>query len=171
MYALPRSKHQTVELIVPASTTGNQVAFPDIPELRSDVDKDAVIFGIRTYSADSLPKAVSGNSIATFAQLQNAFVTLQVLGTDQIKEIPLIRLMDQYGTQAGYFFNLNYFELSPERVEWTKSYVSFAVPPANVAAYSYLFEFAYEWMPPGSYGKWLKNEWNRWGTGVIKTNG
>lgn len=168
MSITPRSKHMTVELIVPANTTGSQVSFPDIPELRSDLDKDALIFGIRTYSADSLPKTVTGNTMCSFAQLQNAFLTLQVLGTDQIKEIPLIRLLDMREENVGYFFNTNYFELAPERIEWTKSYVSFATPPGNVAAYSYLFEVAYEWMPAGSYGKYVQAEWNKWSVGLIK---
>lgn len=171
MQPIPRSKHETVEMIIPANTTGHQVNFPDIPELRSDLDKDAVIFGIRVYSIEAVPLALSGNTISTYAQLQNAFLTLEVLGTDQIKQIPLVRMLDtsNNGTSNTYMFNPNYFELQPQRVEWTKSYVSFATAPGNNAQYSYLFEIAYEWMPAGSYGKFIKNQWNSWGVGIIKT--
>ncbi len=154
----PKPRYQSVELIVPANTTGNQVNFPDVPELRSDSDKDALIFSIAISTVDSVPLTPSGNTVASGAQVANGFLTLYVLGTEEIFKVPLVRFNFTKGNAAGYFSTWELFETRPLRVDWTKSFVSFGMPPANVSAFSYLFEFGYDWFPSGTYAQFLKNQ-------------
>jgi hypothetical protein len=166
----PRSRFESVELPVAAGFTGNQVNFPDIPELRSDADKDACIFAIAISTADSVPLCESGNANATLAQVQAGFLTLYILGTEKLLRMPLQRFMNIRGNGATYFYAAELFEMEPERVDWTKSFVSFAGLGAVDTAFSYLFEFWYEWIPPGGLGKFLTNQSNQWSAGIIRVN-
>lgn len=161
---------ETVELIVQAGYTAGTLNFQDIPELRSDSDKDAVIFSIQTYSKESVPLSFNGNTLATMAQLQNAFLTLYVTGTEAVFNVPLLKFLNIQNSTGTYFNAREYFETNPLRVDWTKSYVRFATPGTGATAqYSFLFDFAYEWLPFGSYGKWLQAQSNKWNAGIINT--
>lgn len=155
-------------MIVAANFTGQQVNFPDIPELRSDSDKDALIFAIVVNDINTVPAAPSGNPLSTIAQLVNGFLTLYVLGTEEIFKVPLSRFLLTRANGAADLSNYEMFETRPLRVDWTKSYVSFALPPAPVASFSFLFEFAYDWFPPNTYAKYLQNENTVRNNGVIK---
>lgn len=162
---------QSVEMIVSAGFTANKIVFLDQPTLRSDAEKDALIFSMSVYSADSVPLAASGanNPIATFAQLQNAFLTLQITGNEQIKDIPLVRLLDERGNAAGYLYAGERQRTRPLRIEWTESYVEFAAPgTVDTPQYSFFFVFEYEWLPIGSYGKYLQALNDKWGAGIIQ---
>lgn len=172
MNTMPRGRIQSVELIVQAGFTAQKINFPDQPTLRGiQEDREGLVFSISTYSAAGVPFAPSGpnNPVATFAQLQNAFLTLQITGNDQFKDISLTRFLDQRNAgTAGYFFAPMRQETRPLRIDWTESYVEFAVPgTSETDQYSFLFEFEYEWVPPGSYGKYLTNLNNKWGAGIF----
>jgi len=154
----PKLRYESVELIIPANTTGNQVNFPDVPELRSDSDKDALIFSIVVNTVDSVPLSPSGNALGTLAQTENGFLTLYVLGTEYLFKVPLTRFILTKGNGATYFSTWDMFETQPMRVDWTKSYVSFGTPPANGSQFSFLFEFGYDWFAPNTFAKWLANK-------------
>lgn len=163
------SRIESVELIVPAGYSAGQINFADIPELRSDSDKDAVIYAIQTYSTESVPKSFNGNTLATITQLANAFLTLYVTGSEAVFNVPLLKFVNIQNNANTYFNAREYYECSPLRVDWTKSYIRFAVPGTNVTAqYSFLFDFTYEWLPFGSYGKWLQNRNNKFDMGMIE---
>jgi hypothetical protein len=167
---MERGRIQSVELIVAAGFTANKIKFPDQPTLRSDEEKDALIFSMNVYTSDSVPFAPSGanNPVATFAQLQNLFLTLQITGNEQIRDISLIRLLDTRGNANGYLYASKRQVTRPLRIEWTESYIEFANPgTVDTPQYSVLFEFEYEWMPVGSYGKYLQALNNKWGAGII----
>lgn len=153
----PKPRYQSVELIVPANTTGSQVNFPDVPELRSDSDKDALIFSVALTNILEVPLTPSGNTTASAAQVANGFLTLYVLGTEYVFKVPLIRFHNIFNSGATVFSVYELFEVRPMRVDWTKSFVSFGAPPANPAQFSYLFEFGYDWYPSGTFAKYLQN--------------
>jgi hypothetical protein len=165
MRLVPR--YEGVELIIPINTTGTQVNFPDIPELRSDTDKDVPIYSMAISSFESVPATYSGNPNATLADISNTFLTLYVLGREQIFRLELIRLLNIQNQSADYFYMNELFEVAPLRIDWTKSYVSFATPPANDAAYSYMFTFGYDWVIPGAYGIYQQNEANKQSSGIL----
>ena len=167
----PRGRIQSVRLDIAAGFTANKIVFLDQPTLRSDQEKDALVFSINVYSADSVPFAPAGTNypVATFAQLQNCFLTLQITGNEQIKDISLLRFLDTRGNAAGYLYASKRQVTRPLRIEWTESYIEFANPgTADTPAYSILFECEYEWMPLGSYGKYLQALNNKWGSGIIQ---
>lgn len=165
----PHSRIETVELIVPTGYTAGQINFADIPELRSDADKDAVIYAVQVYSKESVPNSFNGNVMATMAQIQNSFLTLYVTGSEAVFNVPLLKFLNIQNSGATYFNAREYFECRPLRVDWTKSYIRFATPgTVGTAQYSFLFDFTYEWLTPGAYGKWLQNQNNKFAAGLIE---
>lgn len=164
-------RYEGIELIIPAGTTANQVNFPDIPELRSDFDKDAIILSAAVSCLEAVPKTYSGNTNATNAQVANAFLTLYVVGLEQVFRLELIRLMDIENalSTTGYFFAREKQKFQPLRVDWTKSYVSFGqVGTVDTPAYSFMFTFGYDWWPSGSYEKWLQCRQGTAAAGMFK---
>jgi hypothetical protein len=164
------SRFLSVELPVPAAFTGGKINFTDTQTamMRSDGDKDVVIYSITSYTVLSLPLTVNGNPVATEAQIANTFLTLYILGNEQLKQFSLRRFLNQQNAAAADFNAREYFETSPLRVDWTNSFVEFAVPgTVDTAAYSFVFEFEYEWLPVGSIAKYLQNKSNAWAAGHI----
>jgi hypothetical protein len=54
-------------------------------------------------------------------------------------------------------------------VDWTKSFVKFAIAgTVDTPQYSFLFDFAYEWLPFGAYGKYVTNMNNRFAAGILQ---
>lgn len=153
----PKPRYQSVELIVPAGTTGSQINFQDVPELRSDSDKDSLIFSVAVSTIASVPLTPSGNTNASAAQMANAFLTLYVLGTEYVFKVPLVRFHNIFNNGATIFSTYELFETQPMRVDWTKSFVGFGAAPAGTP-YSYLFEFGYDWFPAGTFAQYLKNQ-------------
>lgn len=165
-----RSRFLSVELPVVAGFTGGKVNFTDTQTtmMRSDGDKDVVIYAIRTFHAGSLPLSVNGNPVATEAQIANTFLTLYILGNEQLKQMSLRDFLNQQNAAAADFNAREFFETAPLRVDWTNSFVEFAAPgTADTAAYSFIFEFEYEWLPVGSIAKYLQNKSNHWAAGHL----
>lgn len=161
----------TIDLPILSTYPGNKIQFPDIPELRSDVDKDAVIFSMQTYMDVITPNTFNGNPVATWAQLQNAVLTLYVIGVEQQFNIPLPRLLNMQTADAAdtEWWSREPFVFSPERVDWTKSTIQACTGQlADDTSYSFYFEVEYEWMPAGSYGAYLTSQRARWINGIIK---
>jgi len=163
------TRYEGYELIIPANTTASQVNFPDIPELRSDGAQETVIMSIECFPSGAVPATYSNNTTATEAQVANGFLTLYILGYQQHYRIPLQKFVSVRSNTNGYYFEGEPFFCRPIMVDWTKSYVSFAVPPATNAQYSYLFLFGYEWLPVGGYAKYCTNYQNQLMSGVIPT--
>jgi hypothetical protein len=165
-----RSRFLSVELPVSAGFTGGQVNFTDTQTsiMRSDGDKDVVIYSITTYHIGSLPLTVNGNVVATEDQVANAFLTLYILGNEQLKQFSLRRFLNQQNAAADDYNAREYFNTAPLRVDWTNSFVEFAAPGTDdTDAYSFVFEFEYEWLPPGSIAKFLQNRSNKWAAGLL----
>lgn len=165
------SRFLSVELPVPASFTGGKVNFTDTQTamMRSDGDKDVAIYSITTYHVLSLPLSVNGNAVATEAQVANTFLTLYILGNEQLKQFSLRRFLNQQNAAAGDFNAREYFYTAPLRVDWTNSFVEFATPgTAETAAYSFIFEFEYEWLPPGSIAAYQQLKHNKWASGMLE---
>lgn len=164
------SRFLSVELPVAAGFTGGKVNFTDTQTamIRSDGDKDVVIYSIVGYHSGSLPLTVNGNAVATEDQVANTFLTLYILGNEQLKQFSLRRFLNQQNAAAGDYVAREYFSTAPLRVDWTNSFVEFATPgTADTDAYSFVFEFEYEWLPPGSIAKYLQLTNNKWAAGIL----
>lgn len=164
----PIPRYQTVEIVVAAGFTGFQVNFDDVPDIRSDGDRDALVSQIAISSAEVSPLCPSGNTNATLAQIQNANLTLYCLGANRFFKIPLARFLSYRNNANTFFSGFEIFETQPLRIDWTKSYVAFNSPPAPVAQFSFLFEFGYDWYPPNTYQKYLANLDQLQQQGIIK---
>jgi hypothetical protein len=131
-----RKRHELVELIIPAGSTGTRFPYPDIPQLRDDTTQDIIICGIEAYSADAMPFSANGNAVATFAQLENSFLTLYIESEESMRQIPLVRLNQmRQAAAAGTTLNVS-DPLQTEylKVDWNKSYIQAANPYGTVGA-------------------------------------
>jgi hypothetical protein len=145
-----------VELIVPVGAGIGQVNFPDIPELRSDSEKDIIIRSMEVFPGEIVPNTFSGNPVATTAQIQNAFITLYIYGENKVYRVPLVKFVNLYagGTNAAALFWTNDLnELCNYKVDWTKSFLSFPTPLTVEAQFSFLFNMGYMKLPPGTLEK------------------
>jgi hypothetical protein len=165
------SRIMSLELPVPAGFLGTKINFTDTQTtlMRSDGDKDVCIYSIVAYHNISLPLSVGGNAVATPAQVKNAFLTLYILGNQQINQVSLQRFLNQQDGANDNWNAREYPFTAPLRVDWTNSFVELATPgTADTAAYSYLFEFEYEWLPVGSIAQYLQLVANRRAAGMIE---
>lgn len=161
-----------VELIVPANASGvGLVNFPDIPELRSDTEKDIIIRSMELFPKEAVPNTFSGNVSATMAQISNAFLTLYIGGVNKVYRIPLVKLVSTYtgGTvpAVSMFWQNEVMQTDNYKVDWTKSFVSFPVPIIVATQFSFLFSISYEKLMPGviAINKQLKA--NQQAAGII----
>lgn len=165
------SRFLSVELPVAAGFTGGKINFTDTQTsmMRSDGDKDVCIYSITSYHVGSLPLSVNGNPVATEAQVANAFLTLYVLGNEMLKQFSLRRFLNQQNAAADDYNAREYFNTAPLRVDWTNSFVELATPGTeDTDAYSFIFEFEYEWLPVGSIAKYLQLKNNKWAAGMLE---
>jgi hypothetical protein len=165
------SRFISVELPVPAGFTGGKINFTDTQTdlMRSDGDKDVCIYSITSYHIGNLPLTVGGNVVATEVQVANGFLTLYILGAEQLKDISLRRLLNQQNAAAGDYNAREFFRTAPLRVDWTNSFITLATPgTADTDAYSFVFEFEYEWFPPGSIAAYRQIKRNMWASGMLE---
>jgi hypothetical protein len=150
-------RYELVELPVVAGSMGNRFPYPDIPQLRDDTTQDIIICGLETFSIDELPLALSGNAVASFAQLQNSFLVLYIEGEESVRQIPFIRMNPlRQAAAAGVTFNApDTLPTEYLKVDWNKSYVQTAAPFGTSGAPNTLFSILlgvwYKKLPPGSW--------------------
>lgn len=149
---MPRTKRfQLVELIIPASVTGNnqQTYFQNQPQLQS-ISGDRRIFmkGLATYSQDTLASSplTTASPVATAADLLNGVLVLSVDGEYSMNMIPLSDLCRTQTTSLTPS-NFDLFLIDDVfKIDWTKSYVQTIVAPA-IVPFSYIFAVYYDYKP------------------------
>lgn len=161
-------RYELVELIIPAGSTGTRFPYPDIPQLRDDTTQDIIICGLETFPVEALPLTANGNPVATFAQLQNSFLTLYVESEESVRQVPFIRLNPmRQAASAGTTFNVrDKVALEYLKVDWNKTYVQAASPFGTVDApvdqFSILLGVWYKKLPPGSWEKMTAKQVQGW---------
>lgn len=138
-------RYQLIELqVLTALSASQQLYFQDQPQLRSQPDQLVVINAIEAYNVDTIAKAPSGRATVAVADLANAYLVLNIAGTDEMKYIPLNRLNPvQDGTNPSTFSPLILDQLT--QVDWTKSYIQAVDTVA--AGLSFLFGVFYRYQP------------------------
>jgi hypothetical protein len=161
-------RFELVELIIPAVSTGTRFPYPDIPQLRDDTTQDIIICGLETYPFEALPLTANGNTNATFAQLQNSFLTLYIDSEESVRQVPFIRLNPlRQAAAAGTTFN-NIDKLATEylKVDWNKTYLQAATPFGTALApntqFSILLGVWYKKLLPGAWSAMTKNQVQGW---------
>jgi hypothetical protein len=161
-------RYELVELVIPAASSGTRFPYPDIPQLRDDTTQDIIICGLETFSVDALPLAPSGNAIATFAQLQNSFLTLYIEGEESVRQVPYIRLnpMRQASATGATFNVVERIPMEYLKVDWNKTYLQAAAPFGTSGApntqFSIMLGVWYKKLPSGSWNAMTKNQVQGW---------
>jgi hypothetical protein len=146
----PQKRIETIELIIPAGSTATKFNFGDIPQLRSDVTKDIIIRSIETYDVVAMPTDFNGNPVIAEADLLNCFLTLYIEGEESIFRLPLIKLFNIFSNSgtAQWTEELNQFENL--QIDWTKSYISLAVPFVDEGQFAIILSVSYQRLKPGT---------------------
>lgn len=149
------TRYEAVELIIPAAATATRFLFPDFPQLRSDVTKDIIIQGIKTFSIVEKPLDFNGNVVASMLQLQNAELTLYVDGEESIFRMPMTELMNSQNFANTFFSQIIPDEFDNLQIDWTKSYITADVPftalaGGQAAQFVFLLSIAYKKLKAGT---------------------
>jgi hypothetical protein len=147
------TRYEAVELIIPANAGATRFNFLDIPQLRSDVTKDIIVVGIKTFSVVEKAVDFNGNAVASVAQLQNAELTLYVDGEESIFRIPMTELMNSQNFANTFFSQIIPDEFDNLMIDWTKSYITADVPFNAAGAntlFAFLFGISYKRYAPGT---------------------
>jgi hypothetical protein len=147
------SRYEAIELIIPALAPGQRFNFLDKPQLRSDVTKDIVVQGIKTFSIVEKPVDFNGIPVASVAQLQNAELTLYVDGEESIFRIPMTELVNSQNFANTFFSQQFPDEFDNLMIDWTKSYITADVPFANATQFTFLFGISYRRYAPGTMAR------------------
>lgn len=130
-----------VEVQVTANTTGSQIVFPDVPQLRNDASQTISIRAIEIVTPATLTNAPSGAAVSPITELQKAVLVLYSEGWNKVFQIPLLFLNHiQDSTPNPFARTIREFNEMP-KVDWNKSYINFMV--AQTPTYSFLFNIDY----------------------------
>jgi hypothetical protein len=157
--ARPLKRYELIELPIPAGSGASKFNFPDIPQLRDDSTQDIIIRAIDCFNIVSMPLTPAGNVTASLAQVLNSFLVLYIKGEESVHWLPLVRLQMVFqngagGTQQAVFEET---QLANLKIDWTKSYIWAAAPYASETAFSFMFGFEYDKLPPGTIDKMERN--------------
>jgi hypothetical protein len=150
----PFKRFECVEVVFPIGFSANRQLFnTDIPQLRSDKEKDIVIRSIEVYPAEVVPLSFNQNIMLTQAQLAQCFLTLYVEGEESIFRIPFPKLINMYqkgnATPVAWTDEVN--QTDNLQVDWTKSYISvIGAAFANVTVIAVLLGITYERLAAGT---------------------
>jgi hypothetical protein len=150
------TRYEAIELLIPANAGQTRFNFLDIPQLRSDVTKDIIVQGIKSFSAAEKTTDFNGNAVATMAQCQNAELTLYVDGEESIFRVPITELLNGQNFTNTFFSQIIPDEFDNLMIDWTKSYITADVPfnaaGANTA-FAFLFGISYKRYAPGTMAR------------------
>lgn len=145
-------KYELVELIIPATVTGNnqQTYFQNQPQLQSiSGDRRIYIKKITTYTDDDItgsPKS-SGIAAATAFDLRNGALTMSIQGENAFNLVPLAEFSQLTNPGSATPYRMMDFLLKNTwRMDWTKSYIQTITAPPTVP-YSYLLGVYYDYEP------------------------
>jgi hypothetical protein len=147
------TRYESIELVIAAGAGGTRFNFLDIPQLRSDVTKDIIVVGIKTFSAAEKPVDFNGNTVASMAQLQNAELTLYVDGDESIFRIPLTELVNSQNFANTFFSQQIPDEFDNLMIDWTKSYITADAPFGSETQFAFLFGISYKRFAPGTMAR------------------
>jgi hypothetical protein len=147
----PRGPSQLVEVLV---TTNGQfrIPFPDQQQLRSLIDQNVIIKAIRLITSEVLSHGpISGNVNAPLAELQKVSLVMYAEGWEKAVNMPVLPLND-VATPGGTFphrYHATRFN-NWARVDWSKSYISYANGSGGSAntPYEIILDVEYEKLGP-----------------------
>jgi hypothetical protein len=148
----PIRRYELVSVIIPAANTALKIAFPDIPQLRSDVTQDVIVRAMETYSVESMPADPFGNPLPTNAQLLKCFLTFYIQQEESYKSLPAVKLLNIYNaaSAAAYFYTDELTQTQNLLIDWTKSYIQLSSSLANAGLLVFVLGVMYQRLPGGT---------------------
>jgi hypothetical protein len=148
----PIRRYELVSLIIPAGNTAVKIAFPDIPQLRSDVTQDVIVRSLETYSVESMPADPFANPVMTNAQLLKCFVTFYIQQEESFARLPAVKLLNIYNSAsaAAYFYTDELTQTQNLLIDWTKSYLTLSSSLANAGLIVFVLGVMYQRLPGGT---------------------
>lgn len=141
----PRGPSMLVEIPITANGLSN-VQFPDVPELRNQIDQKIIIKAIRVIPPAVLSNApLTGNAVAPLTETVKQTLILYSQGWEKGKNIPVNTLIDTFIEGTGTPWKNRSTQLANwENLDWNKSQVKFANGTVSAGApYSLLVEVEY----------------------------
>lgn len=141
----PRGPSELVEVEID-SATKQRFPFPDVEQLRNQVDQKVVIKGLRLVTADVLTNGIlTGGTNAPATELQKMTLTLYSDGWEKMHTMPVLISNDT--TVPGGNNPHRYISLKLDNwqgVQWQKCYIQFAngTVPVN-PPYVVMFDIEY----------------------------
>lgn len=133
-------RYEQIELQIPVGAP-TKVMFPDLPNLRNQIDQSIVIKDMEVITDTVMPTTPNDATNAPIAELKKAVVVLYNSGEESIYRIPVLKLNRiNDGTNPFQQVWESFDDL--RNVDWSKSYVLFSSAPANTP-YSILFGVSY----------------------------
>jgi len=123
----PRGPSILIEVNVP-NNGSQRVPFPDISQLRSTVNQQIIIKGLRLVSAEVLTNGIiSSNATAPATELQKMSITIYSEGWEKGQTIPMLTFNDFVFTTGAIPYRNHSTRFDNWRnVDWPKSYIQYA---------------------------------------------
>lgn len=123
----PRGPSILIEVNVP-NNGSQRVPFPDISQLRSTVNQQIIIKGLRLVSDEVLTNGIiSSNTTAPATELQKMSITIYSEGWEKGQTIPILTFNDfVFTTGAIPYRNHSTRFANWRNVDWPKSYIQYA---------------------------------------------
>lgn len=133
-------KTYSVEILVKAASTANQIFFPIIQVLDTKLTQ-----GVETYDVATIPKAPSNTALVNSNLLNSSFLNLVVGDTQQIWNLPLRDLVTVNNALGSIIANPFAIEFDNLKIVWAKSYIYIAdvTTISAVANQVYFFNIKY----------------------------
>jgi hypothetical protein len=139
-------RHELVSVNIPANSTLTRFVIPDLPNLR-----EVLTFGLQVYTVDEVAvDIISRNPVCSHTNvLHNSFMTfVNYGGKEFLKDAPAIMFntinqAQGAGLTATNWNEMDFKSLIGQRINFPKSFISFATPPATAVDTAYIFSVYY----------------------------
>jgi hypothetical protein len=149
----PRGPSQLVEVIIDVNAR-SKFPFPDQQQLRSLIDQNVIVKGMRLITSDVLANGpITGAANATLAELQKISLVIYAEGWEKATNMPVLPLND-VATPAGTFPYRDHATRFNNwaRVDWSKSYILFSNGSGGAAGAPYCLMLDVEYQKLGDDG-------------------
>lgn len=141
----PRGPSQIIEVPVTVNAQ-TRINFPDVPNLRSQIDQKIIVKAIRVIPPTVLTNApTGGQATSPLTELVKCSVVLYCEGWEKGQNIPLATLIDTFTEGSGVPYRDRTMQFANwENVDWNKSYIQFSNATSSAGQpYAFIFEVEY----------------------------
>lgn len=131
-----QNKVQNYQFVsIPATAAQDRYYFPDLPNLR-----EAFVHRIVAYNVSLFSNDINNQPLVTEAVFHSSYLTINVAGTETLQKVDL----NMFNTVAAKNSHANFnsiVELSPVKIDFSKSYVTIAQGSILTPVYPFVYCF------------------------------